>query len=547
MPVSPADFYAYSQATGVQVPDSPEERAQLAPQVLQFRRNQLKQPQEQGIDPMSMGVGIGLALAGAGAGALALRGRNRIPKSTKTTGQSGVKVEDLSRVANVGKSKEPTRQDVYQQVASKPVEDLPPVTRPQGGAETELIVDTQTGEVFRSGGGRPYADVMTGADLAAQVDEVAQNISQNALTDFQKRQAPALSDQQINAAGSGEDQMTGRVRQQLQRNEDLNLMQIDALEDVNQQVAPASSDAPITQAAAQTVDGVPVDQAEGFIGPITAQETLDLAKQDMIQRRQSLVEQGFQPGTVKFERALAQSFRTTANVQPRMTGETMQKTTLPAGPIRQTVQEVSASEYLPEYSVENIGPEAKITQTAMGTAIRGASPVIEQQPPITRERQVFGTADVNVPGAPNEMMSDRPARESALSQILIEPQIRQDPYAVTLEEGGGPAGIGVYGIESSYVPGAQSKSTGMYSAASQRKPTDVPYKEKKQGFAALDAQQLQNFIANAPEGRVREAGIKEQQRRQTTKQSLGVSEAMRRARIEGRDPQAVLRGMGFGV
>jgi hypothetical protein len=547
MPVSPADFYAYSQATGMQVPDSPEERAQLAPQVLQFRRNQLKQPQEQGIDPMSMGVGIGLALAGAGAGALALRGRNRIPKSTKTTGQSGVKVEDLSRVANVGKSKEPTRQDVYQQVASKPVEDLPPVTRPQGGAETELIVDTQTGEVFRSGGGRPYADVMTGADLAAQVDEVAQNISQNALTDFQKRQAPALSDQQINAAGSGEDQMTGRVRQQLQRNEDLNLMQIDALEDVNQQIAPASSDAPITQAAAQTVDGIPVDQAEGFIGPITAQETLDLAKQDMIQRRQSLVEQGFQPGTVKFERALAQSFRTTANVQPRMTGETMQKTTLPAGPIRQTVQEVSASEYLPEYSVENIGPEAKITQTAMGTAIRGASPVIEQQPPITRERQVFGTADVNVPGAPNEMMSDRPARESALSQILIEPQIRQDPYAVTLEEGGGPAGIGVYGIESSYVPGAQSKSTGMYSAASQRKPTDVPYKEKKQGFAALDAQQLQNFIANAPEGRVREAGIKEQQRRQTTKQSLGVSEAMRRARIEGRDPQAVLRGMGFGV
>jgi len=235
MPVSPADFYAYSQATGVQVPDSPEERAQLAPQVLQFRRNQLKQPQEQGIDPVSMGVGIGLALAGAGAGALALRGRNRIPKSTKTTGQSGVKVENLnkdivSRVANVGKSKEPARQS---------------------------------------------------ADLAAQVDEAAQNISQNALTDFQKRQAPAVSDQQINAAGSGEDQMTGRVRQQLQRNEDLNLMQVDALEDVNQQVAPSSSDAPITQAAAQTNDGVPIDQAEG----ISSQATPDVKNFLIDQRR----------------------------------------------------------------------------------------------------------------------------------------------------------------------------------------------------------------------------------------------------------------------
>jgi len=41
-------------------------------------------------------------------------------------------------------------------------------------------------------------------------------------------------------------------------------MQVDALEDINQQVAPSSSDAPITQAAAQTADGLPVDQAEGI-------------------------------------------------------------------------------------------------------------------------------------------------------------------------------------------------------------------------------------------------------------------------------------------
>lgn len=310
---------------------------------------------------------------------------------------------------------------------------------------------------------------------------------------------------------------------------------------------------------------MPFDQAESFIGPITAQEMADAAKLKMIALRAEIAKTSDLPNTIttksgkvrvipestlRTERALAQRFKTgeTSKIGTLgITGKSLEKVTLPAGPIRQTVQEVSASEYLPEYSVENIGPEAKITQTAMGTAIRGASPVLEQQPPITRERQVFGTPDVNVPGAPNEMMSDRPARETALSQILTEPQMRQDPYAVALEEGGGPAGIGVYGIESSYVPGAQSKSTGMYSAAAQRKPTDVPYKEKKQGFAALDAQQLQNFIANSPEGRVREAGIKEQQRRETTKQSLGVSETMRRARIEGRDPQAVLRGMGFGV
>ena len=512
MPVSPADFYAYSQATGVPVPEDPQQRAQLAPQVLEFRRNQLRQQQEPSVDPLSAGVGIGLALAGAGAAGFAAR---RMLRSGKGTGQGGTQITNLENLQRAAGKTKPTKQEVYRKAAEKPVEDLPPVSRPQGGAETELIVDTETGEVFRSGGGRPYAEVMTGADLVAQVDEIAQEVSQNALTDFQKRQAPAISDQQINAVESGEDQVTGRMRQQLQRNED--------------------------------VDLAAVDQFETLMGPATAEETQNLARQEMIQRRQSLVEQGFQPGTTKFERALAQSFRTTANVEPRMTGKSMQKTTLPAGPIRQTIQEVSASEYLPEYSVENIGPEAKITQTALGTAIRGASPVLERQPPITRERQVFGTPDVNVPGAPDEMMRDRPARETGLSQILTEPEVRQDPYAIAQEEGGGVAGIGVYGIEPSYVPGAQSKSTGMYSAASQRKPTDVPYTERKQGFAAFDAQQLANFVSNAPEGRVREAGIQEQQRRQRTKESLAASEAIRRARIEGRDPQSLLRDLGFGV
>ena len=46
---------------------------------------------------------------------------------------------------------------------------------------------------------------------------------------------------------------------------------------------------------------------------------------------------------------------------------------------------------------------------------------------------------------------------------------------------------------------------------------------------------------------MREAGIQEQQRRQRTKESLAASEAIRRARIEGRDPQSLLRSLGFGV
>jgi hypothetical protein len=60
-------------------------------------------------------------------------------------------------------------------------------------------------------------------------------------------------DQALNALESGEDQATGRVRQQLQRNEDLDIGTIDRLEDQTNN---------INVAASLTPDGIPVDQAE---------------------------------------------------------------------------------------------------------------------------------------------------------------------------------------------------------------------------------------------------------------------------------------------
>jgi hypothetical protein len=60
-------------------------------------------------------------------------------------------------------------------------------------------------------------------------------------------------DQALNALESGEDQATGRVRQQLQRNEDLDIGTIDRLEDQTNN---------INVAASLTPDGIPADQAE---------------------------------------------------------------------------------------------------------------------------------------------------------------------------------------------------------------------------------------------------------------------------------------------
>ena len=101
MALAPADFYAYSNATGVPVPEDPEERARMAPEVLEFRRNQLKAPESKGPDPLSIGIGIGLAAAGLGAGAygirkfLQARGATNIPKQP---GKSGISFADLETV-----------------------------------------------------------------------------------------------------------------------------------------------------------------------------------------------------------------------------------------------------------------------------------------------------------------------------------------------------------------------------------------------------------------------------------------------------------------
>jgi hypothetical protein len=84
--LAPADFYAYSRATGQPYPESPEERAQQAPEVLEFRRNQLKSQESSNSNPIALGLGIGLGLAGLGGASLAAR---RMLQSGKSKGQSG--------------------------------------------------------------------------------------------------------------------------------------------------------------------------------------------------------------------------------------------------------------------------------------------------------------------------------------------------------------------------------------------------------------------------------------------------------------------------
>ena len=91
MVLAPNDFYAYSQATGTQYPESAEERARLVPEVRRFRQNQLRAPAQEQSGPdlsdIAMGAGLfGMALATGMGAALGFRGRakNTVPEPVST-------------------------------------------------------------------------------------------------------------------------------------------------------------------------------------------------------------------------------------------------------------------------------------------------------------------------------------------------------------------------------------------------------------------------------------------------------------------------------
>jgi len=115
MALSPADYAAYSRATGTPYPEDPEERAQITPDVLEFRRNQLRAPQEEsnlpgilgaaalGLSALAGGVGIARALAGK---------RAQVPPSSRppVTPQGEQAVQTTSTGGRLRTPEEITRQ-----------------------------------------------------------------------------------------------------------------------------------------------------------------------------------------------------------------------------------------------------------------------------------------------------------------------------------------------------------------------------------------------------------------------------------------------------
>jgi hypothetical protein len=101
MALSPADFAAYSRATGTPYPEDPEDRAALAPVVRDFRQSQLRQ-QESG---SPVGALAGLAAVGLGALGLGLAARRGFGAKAAGGGRKGgITLADLSDPRNAAVS-----------------------------------------------------------------------------------------------------------------------------------------------------------------------------------------------------------------------------------------------------------------------------------------------------------------------------------------------------------------------------------------------------------------------------------------------------------
>lgn len=380
MPLSPADFYAYSRATGAPLADTPEKRAEQAPEVLEFQQSRLKAP-EQGPDILGA---IGQAALYGAVTAGGFLGGRALARTIRNRGaQQGVQkavVQDLtpaaeqtvrraaayqppapSKVATaIAEEAKPNigvqMVDIAEMVQPKPpvVTDLPtapkalPAARkaPVAGLTDYLTsagyvkpeIDTGTPYTARELAQMTYdaMEVAPELDVAdrllreyeqgkqyrsvaktkeAMANDIIDQLRGESLTAQQQQKSVLQIDQTLEALGSAEDQMTGRVKQQLQRNEDYDLSQIELLEDIakeNQQLMQREADpsqmigyetdAPINQVASELSDGLPVDQAEqrSSAARFLERERMEIASQ--------LGEQGLPASPGRIERELATRF-----------------------------------------------------------------------------------------------------------------------------------------------------------------------------------------------------------------------------------------------
>lgn len=178
MALSPADFAAYSRATGTPFPEDPEERAQIAPEVLAFRRNQLRGPEQESDLPEILGAAaIGLGALGAGVYGFQRLARSTGPKTPKPS-------------TPVTETNFPGFRESVEKINTSVAESTPAQTRPSS----------------------PYTPEV-GDFLLSQIGKQPDD-----LTELQDIQSSFIADQQNKTVDSGAQQFLRRRVEEGQRN-----------------------------------------------------------------------------------------------------------------------------------------------------------------------------------------------------------------------------------------------------------------------------------------------------------------------------------------
>jgi hypothetical protein len=567
----------------------------MVPEVRAFRQNQLQRSDNQGSNTLALGIGLGLGLAGLGAGALKLRGRGKGQPKKDTAGKSSVKMADLSN-QQVPKSKT----QVYADVAAKAEEDLPPVTRPQGGEEIPtLLTDPVTGEMYRPGGGASSRAQQAQKVLDDRVNQLLSEVSVGEAGEMLAGPEVAAETRQM--TGTESSRQSAAVRRMEREEESLaknilseladetptltesyeafgepaaQVQSVDAVDTASDQ-SDSRFESTVQRDVDSVFEGKPAVAAEklGVYGPLSAEDTAALARDQMIALRAELEAEGLRPGSTRFERTLAERFKTgetTKIGELSTTGRSLQQVGLPSGPMRQTVQGVETSQSPTFFtrSVVNVGEDlaSDLDEAASGTSIRGRSRV-QNVPEDFRERvdssgrpidDEFGEELTELVIDSDEPRYSRKVVDSVTGKLTPE-STPKGKRAVQLFQGEGqptktmyvpesdPGGIGIYGEERAYASGPISKfgeNVGQYTKTAQRKPTELPYTEKKgAGLTSLSTSELQNFASNAVEKNptAAKAAMTELERRQKAEISMIDSEIKRQARIKGQNPQSFLK------
>lgn len=621
MALSPADFYAYSRATGAPVPESPEERAQMAPEVLEFRRNQLK-PQSQESNPLATAATLG-GLAALGFGAYRLFGRGRqIPKGPERSATAGTVKASLPDVEAVRRaaaepapSKIPTRsvmpteEESFAKYTKELAEAIPEPTAeelnfPEAGFRTYGVGyrERQGEPGYRSSALAslekrypPSPEVQEARRLVAQQDLInaSNRLRTNtaSLTDVQKSQAPVTTDQFINAVESGEDQVTGRILQKLNIADPWGESTVPP-SFVNEQQA-----IPLLPAAAAS----PREKAQEFLQ--TRFEELGAVMPGRYRRERAMgqdpaiaeaMELYASTGDPSVLSRLSETPSSPLTVVPRVQTELREKEEIPTSMF---FKPTGQGEFIDDLFEKDIALTNKISN--LGAAKQNVLNRLEEIDQLEPQLR-FAAADEPAQGGYytrmlNKMMFERQSlnpdainadlgdalaqRDFVRSQMQslesLGPQYKMiprqegvrpffevdpvsgEPIAETLEiRSGRPSvqleeqktGGGRY--YSAYDPESQTGSSiGIYGV----EPRNFPIADPELRPSALQREETKMAIRRKPqEGEALKTYIEETRRAkaatpETKRRSLEVSEALRRATIEGRDPQSVLKQFGIGI